>query len=108
MIGELLQGYGVVDGQLALGRTGVTSFETAAGGALMSRHVGAHFELAVTRYHVTDPNLALPGGYGAGWQLEWRVGVHVRWSHYRLGYEYRENEGGSNQPIGLFEFSSRT
>ena len=105
-IGDRIAGYGAVDGQVALG-TGVTSIEAMIGGRASTAHVGAHAELAVTRYHVSDANLALPGGYGAGWQLEWRVGVHVSWSRFSLQYEYRANEGGSGEPIGVIAFRSR-
>jgi hypothetical protein len=85
---------------------GVSSVEGALGGWLGARGVGVHVEAAVTRYHVADPNLALPGGYGVGWQFEWRAGIDVSWSRYRLAYEYRANEGGSGEPIGVVAFSS--
>lgn len=108
MVGdERLHGYGVVDAQLAVGQTGVTSIEAAAGGSASTRHVGAHVEVVVTRYHVNDPLLALPGGYRPGWQFEWRVGVHVAWSRFRLSYQYRANESGSGEPIGVIAFQSR-
>ena len=96
--------YANVDGQGALG-AGVSSVEGSLGGWLGAHHVGAHVEAAVTRYHVADPNLALPGGYGGGWQFEWRAGIDVSWSRYRLAYEYRANEGGSGEPIGVVAFS---
>ena len=103
-IGDALQAYAFLDGQLAVGDTGVTEGQAAIGGSANIWHVGVHAELAVTRYHVSDPGLALPGGYGAGWQLEWRVGLHARWSRYFVGYEFRANEGGSGEPIGVLEF----
>jgi hypothetical protein len=103
---DALHGYGVLDGQLALGSTGVTSGESALGGSINARHVGASAELAITRYHSRDPNLLLPGAYGAGWQLEWRIGVHAAWSRYRVAYQYRANEGGSGEPIGVLAFHS--
>ncbi|HEY5946549.1 MAG TPA: hypothetical protein VIV40_13700 [Kofleriaceae bacterium] len=106
-VGDRVQGYGLLDGQLAIGDTGVTSMQAAIGGEAMARHVGAHVELALTRYHTEDPNLRLPGAYGVGFQFEWRVGVDVHWSRFRLGYEYRANESGSGEPMGLIEFSSR-
>ena len=96
--------YANVDGQGALG-AGVSSVEGSLGGWLGAHHVGAHVEAAVTRYHVVDPNLALPGGYGVGWQFEWRAGIDLTWSRYRLAYEYRANEGGSGEPIGVVAFS---
>jgi hypothetical protein len=105
--GERVLGYAVVDGQGAVGQTGVSSIESAAGGQARWRHVGASAEVAVTRYHVGDPNLALPGGYGAGWQLEWRVGVDVTWSRFRISYQYRANEGGSGEPVGVLGFEAR-
>jgi hypothetical protein len=99
-------GYSNVDGQGSIG-AGVSSIEAALGGWIGGHHVGAHLEAAVTRYHVADPNLALPGGYGVGWQFEWRAGIDVSWSgsRYRLAYEYRANEGGSGEPIGVVAFS---
>lgn len=99
-------GYAIVDGQLTM-FGGVSSIETAIGAAASTRHVGVHVELAVTRYHAVDGNLALPGGYGSGWQLEWRVGAHVAWSRFRVSYEYRANEGGSGEPIGVIAFQSK-
>jgi hypothetical protein len=104
--GPATEAYSFVDGQVAIGGSGVTSMQTAIGGNLASAHVGAHLELAVARYHVGDPNLALPGAYRSGWQFEWRVGVDVHWSRFRLGFEYRANESGSGEPMGLFEVST--
>ncbi|HSD85857.1 MAG TPA: hypothetical protein VLB44_00025 [Kofleriaceae bacterium] len=105
-LGDRLRAYGVLDGQGTLG-AGVSSIEAALGGAAAAHHIGVHVELAVTRYHVADGNLALPGGYGAGWQLEWRLGIDVSWSgnRYRVAYELRANEGGSGEPIGVVAFS---
>ena len=100
--------YTAADAQLALGSTGVSSIELAAGGRA-SHHLGrvqlgAHVELAASRYAVDDPNLALRGGYGTdGTQLAYRIGVHVSWSRYQLVYTYRANEGGSGEPIGVIE-----
>lgn len=101
-----VQVYGVVDAQLALG-TGVTSLELAAGvraiGRIRCTELGAHAEIALERYALADAALGLPGGYGTGaWQRAWRVGVHVAWSRYQIAYEYRANEGGSGEPIGVF------
>lgn len=100
------QVYGVLDAQLALG-TGVSFLEGAAGARLIGRirctELGAHGELAVARYRVSDDALALPGGYGEGaWQGAWRAGVHVAWRRLMFAYEYRANEGGSGEPIGTF------
>jgi hypothetical protein len=102
--------YGSALGQLALGSTGVTRGELAGGVhpryAIGGTTLGAHGELALTAYHVGDPNLALPGGYGTGLQLEWRLGVDVAWSRYVASYEYRANEGGSGEPIGVIAFDA--
>lgn len=110
-VGERVQGYGAFAGQLALGGTGVSRAEAAAGvratGRLRGAAPGLHGELALTRYHTSDSNLELPGGYREGWQLEWRIGVEVAWSRYRLSYEYRANEGGSGDPIGVLAFAAR-
>jgi hypothetical protein len=96
--------YANVDGQGSIG-AGVSSLECSLGGWVGAHNVGAHVEAAVTRYHVADPNLALSGGYGLGWQFEWRAGIDLTWSRYRLAYEYRANEGGSGEPIGVVAFS---
>jgi hypothetical protein len=97
--------YGDGTGQFALGATGVTLLAVAAGARAQHRRggttLGAHLEVAVTRYHVDDPYLALPDGYRAGWQLEWRAGVELATGRYRFSYEYRANEGGSGEPIGV-------
>jgi hypothetical protein len=103
---EDTQVYTFIDGQVALGGTGVTSMQAALGGNVATAYVGAHVEVALARYHVGDPNLALPGAYRAGTQVEWRVGVDVHWSRFRVGYEYRANESGSGEPMGLLELSS--
>jgi hypothetical protein len=105
-VGTVAQAYGILDGQLALGSTGVTSLEVAGGGQLIGHHrcveLGAHVELAIDRFHTTDDNLTIPGGYGVDtWELAWRAGFHVAWGRIRLEYEYRANEGGSGQPIGV-------
>lgn len=102
---ERVQGYATVDAQASLG-TGVTFVDPALGVRARTRvrctELGAHAEIAGMRFHVLSDALAIPGGYGAGWQLGWRVGVHVAWSRVRLDYEYRANEGGSGEPIGMF------
>jgi len=100
-------GYGVLDAQLGLGGGGVSMIDAALGGVLGTRHVGAHAEIALTHYWVSDDQLALPGGYDDGFHVEWRVGVHVAWSRFRLSYQYRANEGGSGEPIGVIAFESR-
>ena len=105
-VGDRLQGYAWADGQLALGGTGVTKMETALGGNAASKYLGVHVELALTRYHVGDPYLALPGAYRTGFQFEWRIGVDVHWSRFRIGYEYRGNESGSGEPMGVLELST--
>lgn len=105
-LGDAFGGYGVADGQVAIG-TGLAAFEIAAGARASSRHVVAYVEIALQRYHPVDPNLGLPGGYGTGFQVAWRVGVDVRWSRFQLGYEYRANEGGSGEPVGVIAFQSR-
>lgn len=103
-----VQGYGVVDGQVSVG-AGVTWIEASAG-VRTSVYIGgaelaAHFELVGARYHVNDIYLALPDGYGHGWQGEWRIGAQVAWSRYHVEYEYRANEGGSGQPFGILGFT---
>jgi len=102
------QAYGVIDGQAVLG-AGVTWIDAGAGGRLAARigcvELAAHAELAVMRYHAADERLAIPGGYGTGWQTAYRVGFHVAWSRYRVEYQYRANESGSGEPIGIIAFT---
>ncbi len=104
-----VQSYGWVDGQLALG-TGVSSLEVAYGAQpvwyLGGTEVAVHVEFAVARFGVADDALTIPGGYGIDrWQTSWRVGAHVAWSRYRVEYQYRANEGGSGEPIGIWAFT---
>jgi len=100
--------YGGVDAQAVLG-AGVTFVDAAAGGQLAARirgtELAAHAEVAVMRFHAADERLALPGGYGAGWQPAYRIGVHAAWSRFRVEYQYRANEGGSGEPIGVVAFT---
>jgi hypothetical protein len=102
------QAYAAINGQASVG-TGVTWIDAALGGRIRTRvgrtELGAHAEIAAMRFHVLSDALAIPSGYGAGWQLGWRVGVHVAWGRMRIAYEYRANEGGSGEPIGLFELT---
>ena len=102
------QAYGIVDAQAVLG-AGVTFVDAAAGGQLAARiggtELAAHAEVAVIRFHAADDRLALPGGYGTGWQRAYRIGVHVAWSRFRIEYQYRANEGGSGEPIGVLAFT---
>lgn len=101
--GGWLRTYSVLDGQLALGQTGVTSLEGALGARADRAYIGAHAEIAATYYDVGDPNLELPGAYRPGWHFEWRLGVEVHWSRYRVGYTYRANESGSGEPMGVVD-----
>ncbi len=98
------QAYAALDAQASIG-TGVTFVDAAVGGRVRTRagsvELGAHAEIAAMRFHVLSDALAIPSGYGAGWQLGWRVGVHVAWRRVRIDYEYRANEGGSGEPIGM-------
>jgi hypothetical protein len=65
-----------------------------------------HGELAYERFAATDDALTLPGGYGTGpSHLAWRLGVHVAWGRVMIAYEYRANEGGSGEPIGVVAVS---
>lgn len=98
--GTWVQAYGFVDGQAAIG-TGVSSVEAAGGGQIEWRGLGAHVELAVMRFHVVDERLALPGAYRPGWHGAWRAGVHYARGRVRVDYEYRANEDGSGEPIGV-------
>jgi hypothetical protein len=98
------QAYAALDGQASIG-TGVTWIDAAIGGRVRTRircaELGAHAEIAAMRFHVLSDALAIPSGYGSGWQLGWRAGIHVAWNRVRIDYEYRANEGGSGEPIGV-------
>lgn len=102
------QAYGVVDGQAVLG-AGVTWIDAAAGARLTTwagwAELSAHGEVAVMRFHAADERLAIPGGYGTGWQGAYRIGVHMAWSRFRIEFQYRANEGGSGEPIGVVAFT---
>ena len=104
----LVQTYAFADGQVSLG-AGVSFVESGGGvrvtPAVGPNHFGAHVELAVMRFHVDDERLALPGGYRTGWQGAWRVGVHYARNRIRIDYEYRANESGSGEPIGVVAFT---
>ena len=100
-----VQAYGVTDVQLSVG-TGVSSIELAAGVRAFARvscvEFGAHVEGAFDRFAVADDTLTLRGGYGTTrWERAWRVGVFVAWARMQISYEYRANEGGSGEPIGV-------
>lgn len=100
-----LQAYGVADAQISAG-TGVSSIELAAGLRTFVRircvEFGAHVESALDRFHAADDALTLRGGYGtARWERAWRAGVQVAWGRTQIQYEYRANEGGSGEPIGV-------
>jgi hypothetical protein len=103
-----VQTYGVVDAQAVLG-AGVTFVDAAAGVQLTTRlgdvELSAHAEVALTRFHTNDERLGLRGGYGSGWQTAYRIGAHVAWSRYCVEYQYRANEGGSGEPIGVLAFT---
>lgn len=105
--------YGGLDGALALGSTGVSSFAAFAGVAAalpLGREVElvAWFELAAGRYATGDPNLAMPGGYGTdGWQASPRLGAALRGRAWQLAWEWRGNEGGSGEPTGVVAFTVR-
>jgi hypothetical protein len=108
VLDDHVRGFARLDGQLAL-FAGVSSIEGAVGGELVGRadrvEFGLHGELAVARYHESDAALALPGGYGTeDFEPAIRIGAHVAWGRVRLDYEYRSNEGGSGEPVGLVAF----
>jgi hypothetical protein len=111
-VGGVARGYAVVDAQAALGQTGLSYVEGAAGGALVARvrctELAAHVELAIARYHVGDAIMAMPGGYGVdAWEPQWRAGAHLAWRRLKLAFEYRANEGGSGEPIGTVSLTIR-
>lgn len=100
-----VQAYGVTDLQLSVG-TGVSEMEFAAGVRTFVRircvELGAHVEGALDRFAVSDDALTLRGGYETGrWERAWRAGVQIAWARTQISYEYRANEGGSGEPIGV-------
>jgi hypothetical protein len=102
---DAVQLYGVVDTQGSVG-TGVSWLELGAGLRVFRRvrcvELGAHAEIALDRYAVADATLTLRGGYGTdAWERAWRAGVHVAWHRTMIAYEYRANEGGSGEPVGM-------
>jgi len=104
-LGDRLRGFARLDGQLAVA-AGLSKLEAAIGGEAIHRRgeveLGIHAELAVARYHAGDPPLELPGGYAtADFEPAFRIGAHVAWHRVRFDYEYRANEGGSGEPVGL-------
>jgi len=99
--GGPLRAYGSLDGQVAVGDTGV-SFGEGAGGLRAGVRLGpvelAMFgELALGRYHVDDAELAMPGAYRPGWQIDRRIGARVGVGRYRVSFEYHTNETSSGE-----------
>lgn len=103
--------YGSLDGQLAGGDTGVSFFEGTGGVRVSYRiwpvELGVFGELALGRYSVDDPALAVPGAYRPGWQLDRRFGVGVRVNRYRLTFEYHTNETSSGEALSQITFERR-
>lgn len=104
-VGPLIAGV-AVDGQLALG-TGVTSGAALARASVEIGPPRSHLilsaELGVAEYAAGDPNLELSGGYGAGGSaLLFRLAIGLRHQGTRFGFQFRANESGSGEPMGLF------
>lgn len=109
VLADHVRGFARLDGQVAA-FAGLSMIEGALGGELVGRsgriEVGMHTELALARYHANDAPLALPGGYGTeGFEPAIRIGAHVSWNRLRFDYEYRSNEGGSGEPVGVIAFT---
>jgi hypothetical protein len=109
--GGPLRAYSTLDGQVAVGDTGV-SFGEAAGGLRAGVQLGpvelAMFgELAFGRYHVDDAELAMPGAYRPGWQLDRRIGARVGVGRYRVSFEYHTNETSSGEAFTEIMFERR-
>jgi hypothetical protein len=110
-VGDPLRAYGTLDGQAAVGETGV-SFAEAAGGLRASVRLGPvelglFGELALGRYHVGDPELSIPGAYRRGWQVDRRVGVAVGVRRYRAAFEYHTNETSSGEAFSVITIERR-
>lgn len=109
--GRRIRAYGSLDGQVALGGTGVT-FAEGVGGLRASYRLGPVElgilgEIALGRYSVDDPELAMPGAYRPGWQVDKRVGVGVGVYRYRLAFEYHTNETSSGEAFSEIVFEVR-
>ena len=109
--GGAVRAYGTLDGQVAIGDTGV-SFGEGAGGLRASLAIGpvevALFgELALGRYRVEDAELSMPGAYRPGWQLDRRVGASVGIDRYRASFEYHTNETSSGEAFSVIAFEVR-
>jgi hypothetical protein len=99
-----IHGYSYLDGRASIG-SGVSSFEFMTGAQLDLSYgrnrYGAHLELGVGRYHVSDDRFSFEGSYRPGWQAQRRFGVFYARGRVRADFEYRANEGGSGEPIGV-------
>jgi hypothetical protein len=109
--GGAIRAYGTLDGQVASGETGV-SFGEGAGGLRVGYRfgpveLGLFGELALGRYHVDDAELAMPGAYRPGWQVDRRVGALVGFERYRLSFEYHTNETSSGEAFSVFTLERR-
>ncbi|MDB4959865.1 MAG: hypothetical protein JWO36_7434 [Myxococcales bacterium] len=109
--GGPIRAYGTVDGQFAFGDTGV-SFAEGAGGLRASYRIGPVElgilgELALGRYRVDDAELAIPGAYRPGWQIDRRIGVRVGMHRYRVAFEYHTNETSSGEAFSEITFERR-
>ncbi|MDX2086836.1 MAG: hypothetical protein SFX73_03245 [Kofleriaceae bacterium] len=103
--------YGALDGQVALGDTGVTFAEGTSGlrvsYGIGPVELGVFGELALGRYSVDDLALEVPGAYRPAWQLDRRLGVGVRVNRYRLIAEYHTNETSSGEAFSQITFERR-
>jgi hypothetical protein len=103
--------YGSLDSQGAVGGTGVSFVEGTGGLAVSYRagpvELGVFGELALGRYSVDDPALAVPGAYRPGWQLDRRFGLGVRVDRYRVSAEYHANETSSGEAFSQITFERR-
>lgn len=101
-LGGALEPYAALDAQLALGGTGLSLIELAGGVRvpLARGRVVVTAEGALFAQTTADPGLALDGGYGGG-STAWRLGVEAGSRATRVGWQYRADEGGSGEPIGV-------
>jgi hypothetical protein len=109
--GGVLHAYGTLDGQVAVGATGV-SFGEAAGGLRAGYRLGpvsagVFGEVALGRYRVEDAELAMPGAYRPGWQVDRRIGVQASVGRYRASFEYHTNETSSGQAFSVITLERR-
>ena len=107
--GDAVEPYATLDGQVALGGTGLLALELCAGARVVAwrGRLIVSVEGGGLVQDVLDDNLALPGGHGRGAHLLWRLGLDAGSARTRVGWQYRADESGSGEPIGVLWLALR-